>query len=56
MCDNQVYDLITEIEAIKVLQKNNSMLVKKVLQAFQTIRNNKTMKKLQNFFKNKINF
>ena len=55
MCDKQVYDLTTEIEAIKLFIKEQFYVIKKALQTFQTIRNNKT-KKLQNFFKNKINF
>ena len=56
ICNNQIYDQTTEIEAIKLFIIENSMLLKKALGTFQIIRINKTMKKLYNFFKNKINF
>ena len=46
MCDNQVYDLTTEIEPIKMFIKEQFMLLKKALATFQTNRNNKTIKKL----------
>ena len=43
---NQVYDLTTEIEPIKMFIKEQFMLLKKALATFQTNRNNKTIKKL----------
>ena len=55
MCDNQVYDLITETEPIKMFIKEQLYVIKKSISDIQTNRNNKT-KKLWNFFKNKIKF
>ena len=55
MCDNQVYDLITETEPIKMFIKEQLYVIKKSISDIQTNRNNKT-KKLYNFFKNKIKF
>ena len=46
MCDNQVYDLTTEIEAIKIFIKEQFYVIKKTLPTFQTIWNNETIKKL----------
>ena len=46
MCDNQVYALTTEIEAIKMFIKEQFYVIKKALLTFHTIRNNKTIKKL----------
>ena len=45
MCDNQVYALTTEIEAIKMFIKEQFYLIKKALLIFQIIQNNKTIKK-----------
>ena len=55
MCGNQVYNLTTEMEAIKMFIKEQFIL-KKALPTFRTNWNNKTIKKLHNFFKSKINF
>ena len=55
MCGNQVYNLTTEMEAIKMFIKEQFIL-KNTLPTFQTNWNNKTIKKLHNFFKSKINF
>ena len=46
VCANQVYDLTTEIEAIKMFIKEQFYVIKKAMLTFQTIRNNKTRKKL----------
>ena len=56
MCDNQVYDLTTQIEAIKMFMREQFYVIKKALPTLQTNRTNKTIKKLQNFFRNEINF
>ena len=46
MCDNQVYDLTTETEAIKIFIKEQFYVIKKTLPTFQTIWNNETINKL----------
>ena len=46
MCDNQIYYLTTEIEAIKIFIKEQFYVIKKTLPTFQTIWNNETIKKL----------
>ena len=48
MRDNQVYDLTTEIEVIKMFIKEQFCVIKKnhFKATFQAIRNNKTIKKL----------
>ena len=46
MCDNQVYDLTTQIEAIKMFMKEQFYVIKKALPTLQTNQTNKTIKKL----------
>ena len=47
MCQNQVYDLTSEIEAIKMFIKEQFYVIKnKTLPTCQTIGNNKTINKL----------
>ena len=40
ICDNQVYDLTTEIEAIKLFTKEKFYIVKKHCQHYKTNRSN----------------
>ena len=46
ICDNQVYAVTTEIEAIKMFIKEQFYVIKNALLIFQIIQNNKTIKKL----------